>query len=111
MARLRSQLAVICATAALSACSFSSDALWPSLTGDDPKAPPATAQGAGQAVQIPASAGERSGQPTMSPGVSPAAPPALGTNTFVPPPITPGQTTGTFVGQKVSMLRGELCFR
>ena len=32
----------------------------------------------------------------------------LGSNTFVPPPITPGQATGTFVGQKVAMLRGEL---
>ena len=104
MAQLRSRLAVICAAAALSACSFSTDALWPSLTGSDPKEPPATAQAPAQAIQIPASAGERSGQPT----VSPAAPPVLGTSTFVPPPITPGQTTGTFVGQKVAMLRGEL---
>jgi hypothetical protein len=105
MARLRSQFAVVCAAAVLSACSFSTDALWPSLTGDDPKAPAATTQ---TAVQIPALAGERSGQPTMNAGISPAAPPILGTSTFVPPPITPGQTTGTFVGQKVSMLRGEL---
>ena len=105
MARLRSQFSVIFAAAALSACSFSTDALWPSLTGDDPKAPAATTQ---TAVQIPASAGERSGQPTMNAGISPAAPPILGTSTFVPPPITPGQNTGTFVGQKVSMLRGEL---
>jgi hypothetical protein len=105
MARLRSQFSLICAAAALSACSFSSDALWPSLTGKDPKAPATTAQGA---VQIPASAGERSGQPTMSPGISPPAPPILGTSTFVPPPITPGQNTGTFVGQKVAMIRGEL---
>ena len=105
MARFRSQFAVICATAALSACSFSSDALWPSLTGDDPKTPAATAQ---TAVQIPASAGERGGQPTASSGSSTPAPPILGTSTFVPPPITPGQTTGTFVGQKVSMIRGEL---
>jgi len=107
MARLRSQFAVICAAATLSACSFSTDALWPSLTGNDPKAP-ATAEAAQTAIQIPASAGELNGQPPMSPGISPVAPPMLGTSTFVPPPITPGQTTGTFVGQKVSMLRGEL---
>ena len=105
MARLRSQFSLICAAVALSACSFSSDALWPSLTGKDPKTPAATAQ---TAVKIPASAGERSGQPTVNPGSSTLAPPILGTSTFVPPTITPGQTTGTFVGQKVSMIRGEL---
>ncbi len=101
MARLRSQFSVIFAAAALSACSFSTDALWPSLTGDDPKAPAATAQGS---VQIPSSAAGRKGQPTLNA----VSPPILGTSTFVPPPITPGQNTGTFVGQKVSMLRGEL---
>ncbi len=105
MARLRSQFSVIFAAAALSACSFSTDALWPSLTGDDPKAPAATAQGSVQAaqtaVQIPSSA---PGQSTLNA----VSPPILGTSTFVPPPITPGQNTGTFVGQKVSMLRGEL---
>ena len=105
MARLHSQFSLICAAVALSACSFSSDALWPSLTGKDPKTPAAMAQ---TTIQIPASAGERSGQPTVNPGSSTLAPPILGTSTFVPPTITPGQTTGTFVGQKVSMIRGEL---
>lgn len=100
MARLTSKVLVICAAAALSACSFSSDALWPSLTGSDPKAPEAASQ---TAAQTPAPVPP---QPSASSGVAP--PPALGTGTFVPPPITPGQTTGTFVGQKVAMLRGEL---
>jgi len=109
MARLVSQFAVICAAAALSACSFSTDALWPSLTGDNPKAPAATGQSAAQtAVRNASSARERSGQPIPGSGASPLTPPILGTSTFVPPPITPGQTTGTFVGQKVAMLRGEL---
>jgi len=105
MARLRSHFSFICAAVALSACSFSYGDLWPSLTGKDPKTPGTTAQ---TVVQIPASAGERSGQPTVSPGSSTLAPPILGTSTFVPPTITPGQPTGTFVGQKVSMIRGEL---
>jgi len=105
MARLHSQFSLICAAVALSACSFSSDALWPSLTGKDPKTPATTAQ---TVVKIPSSVGERSGQPTVYPGGSTLAPPILGTSTFVPPTITPGQTTGTFVGQKVSMIRGEL---
>jgi len=105
MARLRSHLAAICAAVALSACSFSSDALWPSLTGSDPKAPSATAQ---NSAQMSPAAMEQAGQPMVSPGTGPAPPPTLGNSTFVPPPITPGQTTGTFVGQKVAMLRGEL---
>ncbi len=99
MALIRYQAVIICA-AALTGCSFSADALWPSLTGEDSK-PAAQSR---QAVQIPPSQGELSNQPV----VNPVAPPALGTSNFVPPPITPGQSTGTFVGQKVSMLRGEL---
>ena len=108
MASLRSQFSVICAVAALSACSFSTDALWPSLTGNDPKAPAATGQNATQAAQTATRIPAAPSQPILGPGISPPAPPILGTSTFVPPPITPGQTTGTFVGQKVSMLRGEL---
>ena len=100
MALLRYNAVIVCA-ALLGGCSFSADALWPSLTGDDSK--PAT-QSQQQAVQIPPSQGELANQPVVNPG----APPALGTSNFVPPPITPGQPTGTFVGQKVSMLRGEL---
>ena len=101
MALIRYQAVIVCiCAAALSACSFSADALWPSLTGGDSR-PAARPQ---QAVQIPPSPGELSNQPV----VNPVAPPPLGTSNFVPPPITPGQPTGTFVGQKVSMLRGEL---
>lgn len=99
MAGFRSQFSVICAVMALSACSFSSDALWPSLTGGDPKQPAAGSGAAQTAVQIP---------PSAAPSASVPAPPALGTSNFVPPPITPGQNTGTFVGQKVSMIRSEL---
>lgn len=99
MALLRLPTVILCA-ATLSACSFSTDALWPSLTGGDPKASSTPAK----ATQIPPSPGELSGQPV----INPASPPTLGSNSFVPPPITPGQATGTFVGQKVGMLRGEL---
>ena len=106
MARYCSLFAVVCAAAAVSACSFSTDSLWPSLSGKDPKAPAESGQNAAHAAQtatqIPPTAS------SQQPGVSPPSPPILGTSTFVPPPITPGQTTGTFVGQKVSMLRTEL---
>ncbi len=55
-------------------------------------------------VQIKPSRAERAAQPIARP----AAPPKLGTTNFVPPRVTPGQSTGTFVGQKVVMLRNEL---
>jgi TolA-binding protein len=67
--------------------------LWPSLTGDAPKS--------SEKQQIPASAAEANPAPTFSP-------PQLGTGQFVPTPVTAGQPTGTFVGQKVQGLRGEL---
>lgn len=81
----------------LSGCSYVSDELWPSLTGEDPagRAPGATAQ------RIPASAAEANPQPTLSP-------PTMGSTNFVVPGVTPGQSTGTFVGQKVQQMRGEL---
>ena len=80
----------------LSGCSYVSDELWPSLTGEDPA-------GGGGAVrqQIPASAAEANPNPTLSP-------PALNSTNFVPPGVTPGQPTGTFVGTKVQQMRTEL---
>jgi hypothetical protein len=80
----------------LSACSFASEALWPSLGGNRTQTaavpPPAATAG----VANPAAA-------STTP-----APPALGTSTFVPPPVTAGANTGTFVGAKVAQHRGEL---
>jgi hypothetical protein len=105
MARKSLTAAALCAAATLFACSFSTDSLWPSLTGDSPKSAAPTQTVRGQAFKIPASAGEMMRQPTLGPA---GAPPVLGSTNFVPPVITPGQQTGTFVGQKVGMLRGEL---
>jgi hypothetical protein len=75
-----------------SGCSFVSDSLWPSLTGGDPKGR--------QRVPIAQSEAERNPQPTLGP--------ALGQTNFVPPAVSQGATTGTFVGQKVAQYRGEL---
>lgn len=75
---------------ALSGCSFASDALFPSLGGD------------GDTVNIPASQAEMNADPTVGP------PPALGSTNFEPGMVTPGQPTGTFVGQKVATFRNEL---
>lgn len=77
---------------ALSGCSFASDALFPSLGGDE----------LAQTMSIPASQAEYSSDPTVGP------PPALGSTNFEPGMVTPGQPTGTFVGQKVVTFRNEL---
>lgn len=82
----------------LSGCSFTSDALWPSLTGDEPE----------QTAEAPQTAQP---QETQSQAQQPAPgtnQPALGTTNFEPVKVTPGAPTGTFVGDKVGQMRGEL---
>ncbi|HYM31114.1 MAG TPA: hypothetical protein VEU47_07450 [Candidatus Cybelea sp.] len=91
----------------LGGCSYASDVLWPSLNGDAASSStPATGAQASttQPVttqQIPPSAAEANPSPTLNP-------PALGTGQFVAPAPTPGQPTGTYVGQKVGELRTQL---
>ena len=69
---------------------MASDALWPSLTGEDPAS-------STSASNIPASQAEANRQPTLSP----PPPPSLGRTNFVPPQISQGAATGTYVGQRV----------
>ena len=104
MAQALFHVTVICSAVALSACSFSMDSLWPSLTGDSSSAAAPTVTQAKKAIPIAPSQGERRNQPL----IGAAAPPNLGTTNFVPPTVTPGQSTGTFVGQKTNLLRAEL---
>ncbi len=92
------QALVLLSAVALGGCSFVSDSLWPSLTGDEPAG--------GEQIPIAPSAAEASPTPTL--GSAPTPPPTLGTTQFVPAPVTHFQPTGTFVGQKVNTLRGEL---
>ncbi len=80
----------------LSACTFTEKTLWPSLTGESPTAAPATkAQ-----PSAPAGGGQSA--------IVAQSPPPLGNTNFQPSGVTPGQPTGTFVGQKVTDLRSEL---
>ena len=83
----------------LPACSFSEESVWPSLTGEDP-AGGQTAEA--EATPQPATQGE-----DANPQVASSQPP-LGNGNFQPMGVTPGQPTGTFVGQKVIELREEL---
>lgn len=87
-----SKAGIVISTLVLSACSFTEEALWPSLTGEDPAENAATTETTDQTLAASQSADQ----------------PALGTTNFEPAPITPGEPTGTFVGKKVSTMRGEL---
>ncbi|MDA8232867.1 MAG: hypothetical protein M0006_16165 [Magnetospirillum sp.] len=80
MALKTTHAAALCAVLLAGGCSFAEDALFPS-----------------NAAQTPA---------TNTAGA--AAPPALGSSSFEPPGVTPGASTGTFVGQKVASLRNDL---
>jgi hypothetical protein len=67
---------VCAAVLALAGCSYASEALWPSLTGKDPRGGSA-APGQTQTQSIPPSAAERNPQPTFTPsagGMAQAAP-------------------------------------
>ena len=100
MARAKSLAATLSTALVLVSCSFASDVLWPSLTGEDPSGTPSSS-----AQSIPPSQAEMNDQPLLS---SAAPPPRLGSGQFTPTPVTQGAPTGTFVGQKVQQFRGEL---
>lgn len=90
MALSKSGLIVLGTTFVLAGCSFATDTLFPEDTGS------------GQSVTIGASAAESNPDPTLS------GPLALNTTSFDPGAVSPGEPTGTYVGQKVSQFRTEL---
>lgn len=94
------RVAAVGAVCILAGCSFATDTLWPSLTGDEPSGRPAAAE----RTQIAPSQAGTNAQPRLSP----STPPQLGTTDFTPRPLTTDPVSGTFVGQKVGQLRGEL---
>lgn len=85
----------------LAGCSYVSDELWPSLTGEDPAGTPAPAAAPAAVQTIPPAPAEANQQPLLNP-------PVMGTTNFVVPGVTPGEATGTFVGEKVQQMRAEL---
>lgn len=87
----------------LPGCSFTEDALLPSLTGEDPAGKPKAAAEAPKAQPAPMPAKAVAQNP---PGVTQQPP--LGSGNFQPTGVTPGQPTGTEVGKKVGDLREEL---
>ncbi len=84
MDRNRLPAVLLGAALMLSGCDFFDSALLPSFGGESSSSTPAATQ------------------------TAQASTPQLGTGNFQPPGVTPGQATGTAVGQKVEGLRGEL---
>eukprot|EP00657_Telonema_sp_P-1_P006582 TRINITY_DN2563_c0_g1_i10.p1 TRINITY_DN2563_c0_g1~~TRINITY_DN2563_c0_g1_i10.p1 ORF type:complete len:165 (-),score=28.99 TRINITY_DN2563_c0_g1_i10:80-574(-) len=102
----RSSLVVLGAMVLLlGGCSFSSDALWPSLSGEDPAGSAQTSGQTPSQVAIQPSAGETSGQPLSASAQQPLS---LNSTNFEVQPPRPGAATGTFVGNKVVQLRDDL---
>jgi hypothetical protein len=85
MKRVSGLIAAAAALAILTGCAGDDAELWPSLEATDPagEAPSGEAQATGGPLQ-------------------------LNTGTFEPGGVTPGQPTGTAVGEKVQNLRGDL---
>ncbi len=111
MGLTRSGTSILTAALLLSACSFTDDSLWPSLTGEDPAGKATTAQPAPaappprQTAQASAAGGV---QAAAGAGQAVSAQPQLGSGDFTPPGVTPGQATGTYVGKQVEELRNDL---
>jgi len=103
---IRASIAVALMSSALlvAGCSFTTDALWPSLSGGSPKASKKVAQ----KIIIKSSGSEVKKQVGASSGGLTNAPPKLGVTDFKVKPATPGKKTGTIVGQKVVALRDDL---
>ncbi len=106
MARIIPQLTIVFSAALLSACSASMDSFWPDSLWPSQKAGnsslsalPTRSAIAGAPAKV---------KKTNKALISASAPPVLGKTSFVPPKVTPGKSTGTFVGQKVKLLRSEL---
>lgn len=100
----RSQLGAVVAVLLLSGCSgtgSSGDSVWSTLAGEDAKASHAPA-GGGSAIAIAPAPAEANPQPTLAPTRTAA------NGNLAAPAATPGSPTGTYVGQKVQELRGDL---
>ena len=114
MSQFRSHLVIFAAAALLGGCSYIDSV----LTGEDSSAEDQYPPAESEQVEIAPSPAEQNAQPTNTPAQPPikqtpvasgsAAPPAVGAGSYSSQPVTPGASTGTYVGQKVAALRGDL---
>lgn len=96
----------------VSACSWNSDSLWPSLSDSGPGGNDERAAAAAAAAneQAPAASSQPvfSAADLLNNAPAAASPPLLGNTNFVPTGPAPGMPTGTVVGQRIAQLRAEL---
>jgi hypothetical protein len=111
MSQLRTHATILAVAVLLAGCSFIDQNITPIFTGDDSSSD----YPAPESVPIAPSQAEQSAQPGVQQqplqpqqNVSQAPPPAVGTGNYTAGPVTPGASTGTYVGQKVAALRGDL---
>ncbi len=94
----KSTVALVATALVLMGCSTVSDAIFPGSPGS-----------AGQRSQTAAAQPPSSvDKPAKVPNLRPTPPPTLGTTRFSPLNVTPGEPTGTFVGQRIAQLRNDL---
>lgn len=96
---------LILMTAALfvGGCSFASDLLSPSLTGESPAVTPPA-----RLARVAPPPPTQTAQATLAPAVNAKRPPALRTTKVQPNGISNNSRSSSFVGQKVQELRAEL---
>ena len=104
MDRNRFSAVLLGAALLLGGCDFFDSALLPSLGGESGSSSVQPANNSPNTTQV---NGVRT-QVFLPPANTPGAAPQLGTGNYEPQGVTPGQPTGTAVGQKVEGLRGEL---
>jgi hypothetical protein len=99
----------------VSACSFNEEDLWPSLSGESPTGGESPTAGKADSKTLSTAANttpivtNNDLRPISSSSVlATNTQPPLGETNFQPGGVTPGQSTGTFVGKKVVDLRSEL---
>ena len=107
MVYLRIPTVTLGALLLLSACAFE-DTLWPTAPAEEAEKSEATGSPGATAAPATAPTMAAASPTTASAPGSGIAPPPLGTSSFVPPGVTTGSPTGTFVGRKVVELRQEL---
>jgi len=100
------KIALVGVVLLLGGCSFASENLLPTLTGEEPSGKAKAQETTAPSAATPPAAAQAA--PTTPVATQPAPPPQLNTTNFSPVPVEPGQPTGTAVGQKVESMRGEL---
>lgn len=93
----KSSVALVGTALVLMGCSSVSDAIFPGAE-----------EGAARPRQTAAAQPAPARQSSEDQALRPSAPPALGNSSFTPLSVTPGEPTGTFVGQRIAQLRNDL---